>query len=238
MSDTMPFSAIQPTTDSHGRPARPPRVRPARPCRGPWLLLVALALCAAALTLMIGRTASAPSSGLPYRSDPATTWRRGHVPALYQTDPQWASASYAGATLGTAGCGPTCLAAVAVACTGNTDLTPPALASYAKGNGHVTQGLTAWTLMTDGARGLGLDVREEPADAAAVRAALASGRPVIASVGPGDFTSDGHFIVLTSVDADGSLHVMDPNSRPRSQRVWDLQAVLRQCRGLWSYSAA
>jgi len=102
----------------------------------------------------------------------------------------------------------------------------------------VTDGLTAWTLMDEGAASVGLASRPVAADAGAVRAELAAGRPVIASMGPGDFTSSGHFIVLTAVDDAGRLQVMDPNSEPRTEQPWNLERTLSQARALWSFSKA
>ncbi len=91
--------------------------------------------------------------------------------------------------------------------------------------------------MTDGAAELGLSSEELPADADAVREALRSGRPVICSVRPGDFTTTGHFIVLAGMTEDGEVVVHDPNSAERSARPWDLERVLSQCLNLWAFSA-
>lgn len=216
-------------------PFPPPRAWEAAPRRR-WPFVVLGAVVVAVLTVW-GFARLAGDKSVAYASDSPATWRVGHVPALYQTDPQWADEEYAGATIGTSGCGPTCLAAVAIALTGNESLTPSVVAAYSEGNGYVDDGLTAWALMTEGARGLGLSSREEPGTAEAVTCALEAGRPIIASVGPGDFTSSGHFIVLTSLDGDGNVRVMDPNSQPRTRESWDLERVLGQTRGLWSFSA-
>lgn len=39
-------------------------------------------------------------------STPVSEWTRGQVPHLYQTDPAWASAPYAGGTVGETDAGP------------------------------------------------------------------------------------------------------------------------------------
>ncbi len=146
----------------------------------------------------------------PTSSTPREEWRAGEVPFLYQTDPQWASHPYAGGTVEKNGCGPTCLSMFYVSLTGRDDL--------------------------DAAE-LGLVSEELPASAGAVREALLAGRPVICSVGPGDFTSTGHFIVLSGLAGDGGVVVHDPNSAERSSRTWDLERVLGQCLNLWALSA-
>ena len=55
-------------------------------------------------------------------------------------------------------------------------------------------------------------------------------------MGPGDFTSSGHFIVLTGLNDDGTVRVNDSNSRINSKKSWDLDRIMGQIRNLWSYS--
>ncbi len=201
------------------------------------LIAAALVLLLAVGVLICATSAHRDSQGA-WISDPASQWRLGTVPHLYQTDPAWSQKPYAGATIGTSGCGPTCLSAVYIALTGNTNFTPVDAAALATRDGHIIDGLTAWTLMDAGAATLGLTSHTIPADPHAVQQELSCGHPLIASMGPGDFTSSGHFIVFASIDDAGQLRVMDPNSEPRSQQSWDLERTLSQVRGLWSFSAA
>lgn len=171
-------------------------------------------------------------------STPRAEWKRDSAPFLYQIDRQWADEPYAGGTVRENGCGPTALSMVYVALTGRTDLDPAAMAAFSERNGYVTDGMTAWALMSDGAAQLGLSSRELPASADAVTDALTAGQPVICSVRPGDFTSTGHFIVLAGVDENGQLIVHDPNSSARSNVHWDIDRVLSQCANLWAFTAA
>lgn len=46
---------------------------------------------------------------------------------------------------------------------------------------------------------------------------LAEGKPMLASMGCSRFTSNGHFIVLAGMNADGTIPVKDPNSSARTQ---------------------
>ena len=182
--------------------------------------------------------ASAPRGvGEPATSTPRAEWRAGEVPFLYQTDPQWSGHPYAGGTVEKNGCGPTCLSMVYVALTGRDDLDPADIADFSERGGYTADGMTAWALMSEGAAGLGLSSEELPASAAVVREALLAGKPVICSVGPGDFTTTGHFIVLAGVSEDDEVIVHDPNSAERSARTWDLERVLGQCLNLWAFSA-
>ena len=175
--------------------------------------------------------------GAPSSSTEKSAWKRGTIPHLYQTDPAWANEAYAGSDVATAGCGPTCMTMVYAGLTGKTDYDPASMAAFSEANGFVDSGMTAWSFMTEGAAMLGLSAEELPADASVLTAALREGRPVIASVLPGDFTTVGHFIVIAGVDETGNLIVHDPNSPERSSRSWDAQDVLNQCANLWAYSA-
>jgi predicted double-glycine peptidase len=65
-------------------------------------------------------------------------------------------------------------------------------------------------------------------------AALSAGTPIICSMGPGDFTDNGHFIVLTGYTGDG-FTVNDPNSPQRSSQIWTFQQLKGQIRNLWAY---
>lgn len=169
-------------------------------------------------------------------STPKSEWRKGRVPMLFQTDPAWANEPYAGSDIATSGCGPVCLSMVYIALTGKTDFGPIDMAIFSEKNGFVQNGMTAWALMTDGASALGLTSTELPASETSLVEALEKGNPVIASMLPGDFTTVGHFIVITGVDDNGRLYVHDPNSAQRSSATWDAATILSQCANLWAFS--
>lgn len=218
-------------------PARYSRRRRARRTSARAVLLVTTLAIMGVLALVLHAGASTPASGRPAASTPRAEWRLGEVPSLYQTDPAWSQEPYAGGTIEKNGCGPTCLAMVYVALTGSTDMGPVEMAAFSERGGYVTDGMTAWALMSDGASQLGLVSRELAANEPTLRAELEAGRPVICSVRPGDFTTTGHFIVLAGLAEDGSMVVRDPNSAERSSRTWELTRVLGQCANLWSFSA-
>ncbi|WP_239471100.1 C39 family peptidase [Olsenella uli] len=217
-------------------PSRYVKIRRAR--RTPLLALLAVAavgLIALAASALFA--ASSPAAAAePATSTPRSEWHAGEVPYLYQTDPAWSQEPYAGGTVEKNGCGPTCLSMAYVALTGRTDLDPAQMAAFAERGGYVQDGMSTWTLMSEGAEQLGLSSEELPADADVVRAALSAGKVVICSVRPGDFTSAGHFIVLAGLTEDGEVEVRDPNSAARSH-AWDPDRVLGQCANLWALSA-
>lgn len=187
-------------------------------------------------TLLAGAEETAAQTTGP-QSTPKDAWRLGEVPSLYQRDPAWAHTTYAGDAFAESGCGPTCLSMVYIALTGRDDHSPSDLGALSEQMGCATPDGTAWTFMTEGAASLGLSARELPADEPSIRQALLTGSPVICSVGPGDFTSIGHFIVLAGIDGQGRLIIRDPNSPERTGRTWDFTTVLSQSRAIWAYSA-
>ena len=169
-------------------------------------------------------------------STPKDQWRRGTVPSLYQTDKAWADEPYGDGTMATHGCGPTALSMAYISLTGKTDRDPAAMAGFSTEGGYLDGGVTSWLLMSAGANELGLTSNVLPANAGAVREALLADHPVICSVGPGDFTTDGHFIVLVDANADGTVSLRDPNSPERTAQAWDLERVMGQCLNMWELS--
>lgn len=199
--------------------------------------IVAIAL----LGVLVAGAASCTNPLAPFMGDgqasmtstPVEQWRAGEMPHLYQVDPAWADEPYAGATVGESGCGPTCLSMAYVYLTGKTDLTPPEMAAFSERNGYVENGMTAWRLITEGSALLGLRAEELPASEGVVAGVLDAGYPVICSMGPGDFTTVGHFIVLCGRDENGDARVYDPNSPERSAQGWPIETVLGQALNLW-----
>jgi len=160
------------------------------------------------------------------------------VPLFQQWDRRWGYFSYGSGVLGITGCGPTCLSMVIVGLTGNTDATPAAVADFSTQNGYYVAGVgTSWDLMTAGAQSYGLSSLEVGLSEEEMAAQLSSGHPIIASLGPGDFTTNGHFIVIKGYE-NGSFTVNDPNSKKRSGESWQYSVLAPQIRCLWSFSAA
>lgn len=158
-------------------------------------------------------------------------------PLFLQWDKRWGYVSYGGSIIGLSGCGPTCLSMVLVSLTGQTDKTPADVAHFSEENGYYVEGSgTSWSLMTTGAASLGLSARELSLDESVMKSSLDAGHPIICSMGPGDFTTQGHFIVIYGYDASGFL-VNDPNCISRSSQSWDFETLRGQIKNLWAYSA-
>lgn len=161
---------------------------------------------------------------------------QGTIPLFLQWDERWGYENYGGDFLAITGCGPTCLSMVWCGLSGGTDWDPLSVAQFAEQGGYYVKGAgTAWDLMKHGASKLGLTVDEVTLDADHILARLQSGSPIICTVRPGDFTTTGHFIVLTGVDEQGKITVCDPNSRSNSEKTWDVEKLIPQIKKLWGY---
>lgn len=157
------------------------------------------------------------------------------VPLLMQWDIRWGYTPYGSDVMGLTGCGPTCLSMVAIYVLGDTTITPSWVAKYSIEEGYCVSGSgTSWSLMSDGARDLGINAYELPLDENRIKNELEAGNPIICIMGPGDFTDSGHFIVLTGYK-DGKLTVNDPNSYKNSEKHWNYDDIKGQIRNLWAY---
>lgn len=155
-------------------------------------------------------------------------------PLFLQWDPRWGYGDYGdGSNIGLAGCGPTCLSMALFYLTGDESLTPDRMAEYSMKNGYYISGTgTAWALLQDVPETYGISVSQPKAEESSMKAALDSGSVIICSMGPGDFTAAGHFIVIYGYDKTGFL-VNDPNCVARSRQSWDFQELKGQIKNIW-----
>lgn len=160
----------------------------------------------------------------------------GKVPFFMQWDGRWGYRNYGNEMMAIDGCGPTCLSMVATFLSKNEKMNPYWMAQYSFENGYYMDGATAWKLMDEGAQKLGLGVKQLPLEEQRIIDNLVVGNPVICIMGPGKFTSAGHFIVLAGYK-DGKFIVHDPNSRVRSKKMWAYEEFSDQIRNLWVYWA-
>lgn len=160
--------------------------------------------------------------------------RSAGVPLFLQWDSRWGYEEYGSDIIAITGCGPTCLAMVGYYLTGDAETYDPAvLAAYAQKHGYYASGYgSSWTLISEGAVKLGLDVTEIPLVEKRIKDNLEVGNPIICAMGAGDFTSSGHYIVLVGLK-DGKFIVNDPNSQANSEKLWSYEQLQSQIRNLW-----
>lgn len=160
------------------------------------------------------------------------------IPLFLQSDSRWGNQIYGDDRMEITGCGPTCLAMVRCGLGHDTTWTPDQVAEVAERDGYYAKGKgSVWALMSEGAGEFGLTADHVVFDKTHILQTLRNGKPIICAMGPGDFTTEGHFIVLAGVDeASGEILVNDPNSRENSIRTWDVERIMAQTKNLWSFS--
>ena len=155
------------------------------------------------------------------------------VPLLMQWDTRWGYIEYGSDVAGITGCGPTCLAMAGFYVTGDEKFSPDKMYEFASRNGYYSPGNgSSWTLISEGGVELGLDVTEIPLVKQRIMDNLEVDNPIICAMGPGDFTTSGHYIVMVGCE-DGKIRVNDPNSYENSDRLWTYEEIEGQIRNLW-----
>lgn len=153
----------------------------------------------------------------------------GSVDVTYfcQSSDEWKDLPYGTDTIGPYGCGPTVMA-IAVASLTDTDTDPAVMAAWAVEHGYWARRTGSYhSIVLGTARSFGLVAEPFTSrDADDVLDALSQGKMLVALMGPGHFTSGGHFILLRGITPDGEVLVADPNSPENSLTPWDSQLIL------------
>lgn len=160
----------------------------------------------------------------------------GSIPLLLQWDERWGYSTYGTSIIAISGCGPTCMAMVASGLNQDPSITPAKVASFGTQHSYVDEeNNTYWSFMREAGASWNLSCYEGLLNETQVSAELAAGHPIICSVGPGNFTQIGHFIVLTGYE-NGNVTVNDPFSKANSETLWNFSQIKDQIRAMWVYS--
>lgn len=147
-----------------------------------------------------------------------------------QGDPRWANKPYgknSANTIQAAACGPTSLSIIVSTLTG-THYDPIYMANWCYNQGFYVEGQgSSHELIPKGAEAFGLKVeRVSKGEYKKVLNALADGDKLVGViVGPGTFTTYGHFFVLTGMTESGKITIADPGSRAFTGQVWDFSTI-------------
>lgn len=165
------------------------------------------------------------------------TEQAAEFPLFLQWDSRWGYHSYGtDSVVGLSGCGPTCLSMMLYYLTGNASLTPDVIADYSMQHGYYAEGFgTSWSLMTGITDSYPVQVSELALSESTMKSVLDAGGVIICAMGPGDFTSSGHFILIYRYDENG-FYVNDPNCMARSRVRWSYDILAGQIKNLWGYT--
>ncbi len=136
--------------------------------------------------------------------------------------PQYKGSKGNWATISSHGCGPTALAIV-LSSFENRDISPITTTQQVCQAGGCTSGGSYYSTLKVIAEKYGYqgEFVAKGGNYSKVTNALASGNSlVIVLMGPGEFTTGGHYIVLTGTKSDGTVSVADPASRKRTEKKW------------------
>ncbi|MFV0381263.1 MAG: C39 family peptidase [Breznakia sp.] len=159
------------------------------------------------------------------------------VAVLMQWDRRWGYATYGNEMFGLTGCGPTVLSMAAIYLSGNTEMTPYRVSQMSMDKGYYINHVgSSWSLMDAGAAQLGLRSSALYLHEESMLKALENGSLIVASLGPGDFTNAGHFILIVGVNETGEFIIRDPNSYIRTEKTWSFETLQKQILGMWRLS--
>ena len=158
----------------------------------------------------------------------------GEAPVLYQWDERWGYRMYNDSFMGVTGCGPTTLSMAVIGLTGNVKADPWTLARYAEEHHYNVPGSgTSWSFIPEAGNAFGLQVQVLGVSNVNMAQELQAGRMLICCVGTGEFTDNGHFLLVTGME-NGMYRIHDPNSPSNTARLWTYDRLVSQIRGLWT----
>lgn len=147
-----------------------------------------------------------------------------------QTDIRWADALYGGRdSVAGYGCGPTVLAMLVTSFTNQTYL-PSDMANWANANHYWSPGSgTSHNFILEGSAAFGFHAEPfQDYTPQGVISALKSGHILVALMGPGQFTSVGHFLIISNYLSGNEVSIADPASLENTQKPWDIQILLNE----------
>lgn len=160
------------------------------------------------------------------------------IPLYYQYSGGWQNIAFGGGNIASSGCSVTCIGMVFSYLLGER-ITPDQLVAWTGNRYYVHPAGQSWSIFSACAGQWGVQCQNLGTNANAVVNALSSGKPVIASMGPGTFTKKGHFIVLRGVTESGKILVNDPSDNASKNHVnkeFDLSLIMREAKNFWCFS--
>lgn len=143
-----------------------------------------------------------------------------------QADQAWNENGY---QIRSSGCGPTAMAVCISSLTGKW-ITPLDTTIWAYKHGYYSGDGAVHEMVPQMAEEYKLKCKGLGTDYEAIRKALLKKHPVVALMGPGYFTNNGHFIVLVGIDKNDQVTVADVGSRQRCNYKYPLKSIIKQAK--------
>ena len=158
-----------------------------------------------------------------------------------QGDTRWSSYLYGGSDpMQQYGCGPTAAAMLISSFTNDGEaITPVTIADWSAANGYYApQGGSYHSLIPSVLAAYGFQVESvtdhSPQNAASL---LSSGHILVALMGKGSLTQNGHFVLITKLLPDGNVSIADPNSFANSTCEWELPLLMGELKKVYDSGA-
>ena len=158
-----------------------------------------------------------------------------------QGDTRWSSYLYGGSDpMQQYGCGPTAAAMLISSFTnGGEAITPVTIADWSSANGYYApQSGSYHSLIPSVLTAYGFQVESvtdhSPQNAASL---LSSGHILVALMGKGSLTQNGHFVLITKLLPDGNVSIADPNSFDNSTCEWELPLLMGELKKVYDSGA-
>ena len=158
-----------------------------------------------------------------------------------QGDTRWSSYLYGGSDpMLQYGCGPTAAAMLISSFTNDGEaITPVTIADWSAANGYYApQSGSYHSLIPAVLTAYGFHVESvkdhSPQNAASL---LSSGHILVALMGKGSLTQNGHFVLITKLLPDGNVSIADPNSFDNSTCEWELPLLMEELKKVYDSGA-
>lgn len=154
--------------------------------------------------------------------------QESQLKVVYYNQADYPGEKIGGSTIQAAGCGPTAVAVCYSSLTGKkADVPKMCDQAYKHGWYYTGQGCSH-NVVAGLSKLYGLNCKGIGYSKESVEKALRAGHPVVALMGPGDFTDSGHFVVLTRMVGKDKVKVADVGSRANTYKTWSLKKVVQQ----------
>lgn len=154
----------------------------------------------------------------------------GPITYFNQSDYRWAKYKYGHSSyMYSSGCGPTIMAMIINTFSPQAYITPKETADFAYSKGcYVKGGGSTHDIVKKCCDEYKIPVKVIKANKENIESALKNKKLLVALVGKGEFTTGGHFILITGLEKNGKLSIADSISLDNTHKKWDTDFIISQ----------
>lgn len=154
----------------------------------------------------------------------------GPITYFNQSDYRWAKYKYGHSSyMYSSGCGPTIMAMIVNTFSPQSYITPREMADFAYSKGcYVKGGGSTHDIVKKCCDEYKIPVKVIKANKENIENALENKKLLVALVGKGEFTTGGHFILITGLEENKQLSIADSISLENTHKKWDTNFIISQ----------